>query len=299
MQETSKLGPGIWRRPWKISPLYYDALYSLRGPTRRQGSFDQAILLFQRLLRYYPQMVDGWFQLGLSYAGSGQYGKATDAYRLALERSPDFGQCHCALALALRETRQSQESLAEAQHCLALLPGYAGAWNLIGNAQTDLGDFGAALEAYQKAVEIEPSYINAHFNLGLALSSLNRNDEAEAAIKETLRLKPDMVDSWVILGNVQMRLDEKRQALQSFGTALKLSPEDADAEWGVARALRSLGQLPEARIHEKRYRSAMAEASNEGSHAFEPTEHLEAADSVLQYSPAPTREAWDQHGEAK
>ena len=141
--EAGKVAQAVsdFEQALRISPLYYDALYSLAGAYRRQGRFEESILLFQRLLRYDPQLVDAWYQLGLAYAGEGDYAKAVDAYRLTLERSPGYGQCHCALSLALRETQHSRESLAEAQNCLAQLPNYAGAWNLIGNAQTDLGDF--------------------------------------------------------------------------------------------------------------------------------------------------------------
>jgi len=55
-------------------------------------------------------------------------------------------------------------ALNEAQRCLELSPGYAGALNLIGNIETDLGEMDKALLAYRDAVRISPMYANAHFN---------------------------------------------------------------------------------------------------------------------------------------
>jgi tetratricopeptide (TPR) repeat protein len=218
---------------------------------RRQGRFEDSILTLQGLLKAEPKNTWAWYELGLSYATDAQYAKAIDAYRLALSYGFRDGQCRCALGLALRETRKPEAALAEARRCLAMLPGYAGAWNLVGNAEIDLGHEDKALEAYRKAVALDPTYANAHFNLGLTFGALHREAEAEAAFKRALALQPSMTEGWDAQGECQLRRKHARDAKKSFQQALRISPADAAAEWGLSRAFRALGDKASAARHAK------------------------------------------------
>lgn len=231
---------------------------------RRQGNFAESILSLQRLLKSEPENARAWFELGLSYATDAQYAKAADAYRLALARGYADPQCHCALGLALREAHKPQAALSESKRCLELIPGYAGAWNLIGNVEIDLGHFEAAREAYQKAVVLSPGYANARFNLGLALGALGRDLEAQQALSEALSLQPKLSGAWAALGDCLLRRKQARGAMKHYQKALRLDPLDADAEWGLARAWRMLGDEDKARDHESAYRRVLRESDNRG-----------------------------------
>jgi cytochrome c-type biogenesis protein CcmH/NrfG len=169
---------------------------------------------------------------------------------------------YCALSLALREIAKPMASLAEARRCLDLIPDYAGAWNLIGNAEIDLGHYREAHQAYAEAVRLKPMYGNARFNLGLALGALGRDAEAELAFQETLRQQPGMADAWAKLGESQLRQEKKQAALESFKEASRLDPLHADTHWGMARACLALGRKSSAAAHEKEYRRLIREADN-------------------------------------
>jgi tetratricopeptide (TPR) repeat protein len=229
---------------------------------RKQGRFAESIVSFQRLLKQDPSQSRAWYELGLSYAAAAQYAKAADAYRLALSRGLANASCHCALALALRESRQPKAALAEARRCLQLMPGYAGAWNLCGNAQTDLDDEAGALQAYQRAVHLSPAYVNARYNLALTLQALGRSSEAEDAYRQTLALSPGMAEAWEGLGDCQLRQSRAADALKSFETGHRLGPQNPDMEWGLARALRALGQEKKARPHEAAYKRLLRRADD-------------------------------------
>lgn len=207
------------------------------------GDFEDAIQSFKRLLRFDPKLVEVWYQLGIAYASAGRYAEASDAYRLTLERNPDCGPCHCALSLALRETRHAPESLAEAKNCLRLIPNYAGAWNLIGNAELDLRENALAIRAYQKAVELKPAYVNARYNLGLVLELTGHYSAAEIQLTKVVNLQPRMTDGWVALGNVRLKLHKNNDALWTFKRALEISPTNADAKKGAAKASQAGGRV--------------------------------------------------------
>jgi Flp pilus assembly protein TadD len=200
-----------------------DAALLQRGlDERRQGRFEESVLSLQKHLKNSPDDARAWYELGLSYAMDGQYAKAVDAYRLALSKRLDDFQCHCALGVALRETQRPTAALNEARRCLELSPGYAGALNLIGNIQTDLGETDKALQAYQDAVRISPMYANAHFNLGLTLASLGRNKEAEPSFRQAIRLSPEEADLWTGLADCLKRLGRAKEARKAYAQAKNL-----------------------------------------------------------------------------
>ena len=66
---------------------------------------------------------------------------------------------------------------------------YRDAYNNLGLALSDLGDFAAAVQAYTQAIAIDPHDWHAYNNRGLALWALRRQDEAlrdYAKVKELL-----------------------------------------------------------------------------------------------------------------
>jgi tetratricopeptide (TPR) repeat protein len=251
---------------------------------RRQGNFEEAILELQALIKAEPGDSLAWYELGLTYASDGQYPKAADAYRLALAGGHPGPQCHCALALALRESGKPAVSLTEALKCRELLPRYAGAWNLVGNAETDLEHPSEALAAYQKAVELSPAYANAQFNEGVALFALGRASEAEAAYLKAVKLSPLQPEIWTGLGDAQLRLKKAGQAQKSYRKALKVSPGYAAAEWGLSRAFQAQGNAKEARRHERAYKRLIRDADNR---------RFLKADEKKRRAAALEMEAWD------
>ena len=89
------------------------------------------------------QLVDAWYQLlGLAYAGGRrEYAKAVDAYRLTLERSPAMASAIAPFPWPCAKPSIAARAWHEAQNCLAQLPTYAGAWNLIRQCADRFGGF--------------------------------------------------------------------------------------------------------------------------------------------------------------
>lgn len=219
-----------------------------------------SVLESQRQLKLRPDSPRAWYELGRSYASQGAYAKAADAYRLSLAKDPRNGACRCAHALALRELGRPKPGLAEAEACLALLPDYAGAFNLKGNFLHDLGRFNEALDSYQKAVDLSPAYANAHFNLGIAALELGMESRAQDAFSRALQLDGRLVEAWDSLGNLRLRQGKAPEARDCFARALAIRPSDPEAHWGMARVLRRLGLMEQALNEERSYVAAMRAA---------------------------------------
>jgi tetratricopeptide (TPR) repeat protein len=113
--------------------------------------------------------------------------------------------------------------------------------------------FEEALNAYEKAIELDARLIDAYNGKGKALYSLNRKNEAMAAYEQTLRLHPTNADAYIGKGNLLKKLKHYKEAQKAYEEALRvyeqavgLDPLRASSYQGKGLALYNLEQYEEA-----------------------------------------------------
>lgn len=84
------------------------------------------------------------------------------------------------------------------------------AWNNLGVARFQLGDRNGALDAWQKAVDLDPKLFDALYNLGMKAAAAGRPDQARRALERFLATAP--------AERYGRDLDKVRQALAALGT---------------------------------------------------------------------------------
>ena len=82
--------------------------------------------------------------------------------------------------------------------------------NNTGEALSDLGRSGEAIEAYQQAISVDPKYEPAFYNLGLCYEELGRNKEAIDSFKRHNEIVGNPDDDWAKRANQSIaNLEEK------------------------------------------------------------------------------------------
>jgi len=90
-----------------------------------------------------------------------------------------------------------EKALASFHRAIEAQPGFADAYNNIGNVLQDLGRFDEALASYRRALAIKPDHAAAHNNVGMVLRELNRHEEAVSRFEMAQAIKPDYVEAHV------------------------------------------------------------------------------------------------------
>ncbi len=108
----------------------------------------------------------------------------------------------------------------------------------VGNALARLGDTGAAIEAYRKAIEQRRGhYSRALHNLGVLLMRDGRWDEAQEALTSALRQEAYRYpEASYNLGRLYSLRGEAALAMREWHRVLALRPDHADAALALARA---------------------------------------------------------------
>jgi len=116
---------------------------------------------------------------------------------------------------------------------LAKNPTSAAAHNNLGQLLQASGRTGAAIEAYERSIELRPDDPAAYLNLGNTYGQLGRHEEALATIQEALERGPDRPNIWTSLANELFLMNRTEEAYDACKRALELGPRFAPAWYNL------------------------------------------------------------------
>ena len=131
-----------------------------------EGKYDEAIVSFEKVVDKFPNNIEGYYNLGLSYLRKGDVDQAIASFEKAAELNPE------ALPVFLA----------------------------LGEAYFSKGDNEKAMESYQQAIEIDPENPGAHYNLGMVYYKLNKTEEALLSFDTCIGFAPENASAYYQAG---------------------------------------------------------------------------------------------------
>src|SRR6202167_3215472 len=147
---------------------------------------------------------DGWYDLGLAYAGANKHTEAIAAFRRQIEVDPNHQHANVDLAMELQQIGKNDEAIA----------------------------------AYRKQLEATPYDRTTLKNFGLLLAEVRRDTDARAELEAAAALPPDDPETKLALAEVYARLGEKSRA-QELMKGLTGSTDANSSQDIFAAALRN------------------------------------------------------------
>jgi adenylate cyclase len=105
---------------------------------------------------------------------------------------------------------------------------------------------GRALDASQRAVELDGGLAEAHTSRGLALSINGRHEEAEREFEQAIRLKPSLYEAYYFYGRDCVSQGRNDKAARLFAQAVAINPDYYEAFPFLATAYRKTDRREEA-----------------------------------------------------
>jgi tetratricopeptide (TPR) repeat protein len=143
------------------------------------------------------------------------------------------------------------EAIEQLKNAAALLGTNAQAYNYLGLAYHQAGQFPDAGRAYQRALALNHDLTEVHYNLGCLWLAQNKLDAARTEFTAYTLRRGNSVDGLLKLGTTQLRSRDFFGAEKSFGDALRLSPQHPEALTGMGLARVQRGHADEAALYFK------------------------------------------------
>lgn len=169
-------------------------------------------------------IADAYFNLGNLYYQGGQYEKAIEPLRKALEHHPYDADAHYTLGNAYDKLKRHPEAAKEFEELTRIEPQNASVYYNLGNAFSNQQKNEQAVAQYKKALSLNPKNGPAHYALGLAYQRLNRPQEAVQALQEAVKLDANNAEAHYSLGLAKLESGDRKgaQDQQDILTKIKL-----------------------------------------------------------------------------
>jgi len=173
--------------------------YTYRGVYEKNDDYiKEAINNYTKALEFNPYYVDAYLNLGKIYVFKGDTEKALEKCQKALELDPGYSQVHLYLGIVYMKQEKHKDSLQEFDRAIELenqmkTPDSTVVLNasvLKGMSLIVLQKYDDALEALNRALEINPDYPVTHFALGTLYALKDDKVKAEEEINLYLKLDP-------------------------------------------------------------------------------------------------------------
>lgn len=246
----------LYRRVLDQAPEHGDAMFLLSVLARESGRLEEAAALLERAVRVAPHNAFYLSNLGHAYRSLGRRREAVPVLLMAIARKPDFAEAVFNLALTFEE----QEDLAAAVECyeraLDLDPSLSPAAERLASLRGKGGALAARVDSVLKrGSESSMSASELLAALGETLRLGGQTDAAAVWYRVALKLNPRLAHAYTALGAIQADAGRFDEAISNFRRALEIDENLHLARSYLATALDESGLLDETQTT---YRQAVA-----------------------------------------
>jgi tetratricopeptide (TPR) repeat protein len=263
-------------------PEFPQVQYSLGVAHFTAQQYDQATAPLTRALTADPRNAAIRRMLGLAWFQVENYTKAAEVLEGDPERESE-PSLQFAYAMALVRSDRAEQAQAIFDRLLTRHGDSAELQVVLGQAHAHQGDYPAAIESLQRALQLKPTVAEANTTLGIIYLKQGKLPEAREALRTELaahpddfrarqtlaavlelegeldqaldllrplvRARPDSADSRYLLGKVLLAKGAAAEAVEQLRAAVRLAPEDANGHYQLGQAYQKLGQSELAEQH--------------------------------------------------
>ncbi|HVS65662.1 MAG TPA: tetratricopeptide repeat protein [Thermoanaerobaculia bacterium] len=170
------------------------------------------------------------YNQGVAALNSGSLETAEALFETAIEKKPDLGAAHSALARLYLRAERHQEAVDAANKAIELETDAASMHQVLYNSYTALGDKEKAEEALAKLQEANPEAASKNiFNQAADAYNAGNMPEAKTGLEQVIAADPDHAKANYLLGLIYINEGETAKAKQHLTKFLELAPNDPDA----------------------------------------------------------------------
>lgn len=228
-------------RAVQVSPFHQRSRRQLAALLESAGRRQDAVAVYEEMLRIQPEDGDTHFQLGSLLLDSdleAALPHLEEACRLAPAR-PNF---LTTLGVAYINAGRMAEAEAALRRALTITPDDPSVSNNLGIVLIRGGRFDEAVDVLTGLLAVNPGFVAARNNLAIALAESGDLEDAEMQVRRALERSPDYLDAWLTLAAILDRAARYEDEYVALNRAHALAPERPDVRDRLAVAAARVGR---------------------------------------------------------
>lgn len=178
--------------------------------------------------------------LGFVYEKLHELESAVRAYDRALELGADVVWILQRKAAALRELGDFRAAKTTLGRYLSFAPEDDFEWTSLAIVHSELGEFDAAFECYERAEALNPNSLSMRFNWGLSAERAGRIDMARRQLDRLMESSPDGVQTHILRAYIHEHEGGLKSAWEAYECAMRAiddSVDPSEAAYAFERAM--------------------------------------------------------------
>jgi len=189
----------------------------------RGGQYERAIRQAKQALRKSEKYTPAMVVMARAYYHLGKHEFTESICEMALKLKSSIGECYALLGHISLKQDNRDLALKNFEKATQVEPGYAPGWLNYGALLLGVKNYGAAVNALSRAVEMLESRPEAHLNLGSAYRGNGQLVEARRELLTALKLRPGYPAAYFNLGILYLdatKVFDGKQRLQQLEEAM-------------------------------------------------------------------------------
>ena len=211
----------------------------------RAGEFEKAVELSRSALQTSPNNAQLWVLQGIAYASKGDGKEGLTSFQRALRISPN-NIAALAGAAQIKYQAGNQSAVPLLNRLLELRPQDPTANAMVAVLKYRQGNCAAAVPHFEKAGQLLDSQLDALHAFATCLVKLKRVDEAAATFQRAVTLRPDDPRERHLLASIQLMAHKPQDALSTLRPLLEVKEVDAGTLQLASTAYENSGDTPQA-----------------------------------------------------
>ncbi len=216
-----------------------------------RGYFPQAREFFTQALKDDPDSAEALYGLGSAYLQLQKTAEARDCFQRVLKLHASYpGTLPNAWnnlgILAAREGNYDA-AIEYFQHALQIDPQHSIALQNLGSAYRQKKDWALAKSMLERALAINPDDPEANYSLGMVYAQQNDTEHAYEYLQKAIAARPAYPEALNNLGILYLHTHKLAEAMQSFEQAIGVAPEYDQAYLNLARVYAIQGDRERAK----------------------------------------------------
>ncbi|XP_006658223.1 suppressor of RPS4-RLD 1 [Oryza brachyantha] len=200
-----------------------------------EGRYDQAISIFDQILRETPTYPEALIGRGTAYAFQRELDSAISDFTKAIQSNPSAGEAWKRRGQARAALGEFTEAVEDLTKALEFEPNSPDILHERGIVNFKFKDYNAAFEDLSTCVKRDKKNSSAHTYLGLTLSALGEYKRAEDEHLIGIKFDENFLDSWAHLSQLYLDIGCPEKMLNCIEKVLQI-----DVSFGKAYHLRGI-----------------------------------------------------------